>query len=224
MQRKFAGYILLSFLSFGIFTTVFHTVVNAQTPEQLIVALTPPVSTPTPFAIQTPTPIEKQTQPPSPQPTVLYTLRSIEDPMPTVAPGPITAEPARQQPAATATPIPTAIPTAVPTEIPSPTATPIPQPVLSAGEMEPLFEKYASEYHIDKEDLKRIAKCESGFNSNADTGLYAGMFQFHAQTWIANRTAMGLDSNPDLRKNAEESIRTAAYKISNGGRNAWPNC
>jgi hypothetical protein len=35
---------------------------------------------------------------------------------------------------------------------------------------------------------------------------------------------MGLDTNPDLRKNAEEAIRTAAYKILNGGRGAWPNC
>jgi hypothetical protein len=35
---------------------------------------------------------------------------------------------------------------------------------------------------------------------------------------------MGLDSNPDLRFNADESIKTAAFKIAHGGIGAWPNC
>ncbi|MGH9857490.1 MAG: transglycosylase family protein, partial [Acidobacteriota bacterium] len=109
-----------------------------------------------------------------------------------------------------------------PTQLP--TATPIPQPAVNAGDLESLFDKYSSEFNIDKEDLKRIAQCESGFNSASDTGVYAGMFQFHANTWTSTRNAMGLDANPELRKNAEEAIRTAAYKVSHGGRGAWPNC
>lgn len=54
--------------------------------------------------------------------------------------------------------------------------------------------------------------------------MYVGMYQFAAQTWQSTRTAMGLDPNPELRMNAEESIKTAAYKIANGGIQAWPNC
>jgi hypothetical protein len=35
---------------------------------------------------------------------------------------------------------------------------------------------------------------------------------------------MELDPNPDLRYNAEESIKTAAYLISIGKTYLWPNC
>jgi hypothetical protein len=35
---------------------------------------------------------------------------------------------------------------------------------------------------------------------------------------------MGLDANSDLRFNAEEAIKTAAFHISQGGQGAWPNC
>lgn len=119
---------------------------------------------------------------------------------------------------------PTLIPTATPTFIP-PTATPTPIPtIIVVADLETLFTKYADEYHADKELLKKIARCESGFNSQADTGLYAGMFQFASQTWINTRTLMGMDPNPDLRKNTEESIRTAAFMISRGQQNAWPSC
>lgn len=127
----------------------------------------------------------------------------------------------------TSTPTPTLTPTVIPTETPTPlpTSTPTPIPTIAViTDLETLFQKYSDEYHVDKELLKRIARCESGFNSQADTGLYAGMFQFAAQTWIATRAEMGFDTNPDLRKNAEESIRTAAFKISRGGQNAWRNC
>lgn len=91
-------------------------------------------------------------------------------------------------------------------------------------ELEGLFDKYCAEYKLDKELLKRIAYCESTFNSQAVNGPYAGMYQFLASTWISNRKAMGLDPNPDLRFNAEESIKTTAYKISRDGTGAWPVC
>lgn len=120
--------------------------------------------------------------------------------------------------------IPTSTPFPTPTSAP-PTATPQPKPTIEViADLETLFTKYGDEYHVDKELLKKIAKCESGFNSQSDTGLYAGMFQFASQTWISTRTLMGLDPNPDLRKNAEESIRTAAFMVSRGQQNAWPTC
>ena len=125
----------------------------------------------------------------------------------------------------TSTPEPTASPQ--PTAIPKPTAVPTPIPVViisSPGDLEVLFAKYSDEYHVDRELMKRIARCESHFNPQADTGTYAGMFQFASQTWISTRQRMGMDPNPDLRKNAEESIRTNAFMLANGQQNAWRNC
>lgn len=132
----------------------------------------------------------------------------------------------------TSTPIPTSTPTSTPTPTPTPTdtptpeptATPTPWPALSSADIETFFQKYSDEYAVAKDLLKRIAACESGFNSQADTGLYVGMFQFAQSTWISARNSMALDSNPDLRKNAEESIRTAAFMIGRGQQNAWKNC
>lgn len=211
MQRKLASYLLLSFLSFSVSTTLFHTVANAQTIDS---AITAPVPTPSPTSFL------QDTTPSRTLPPAKFRLQSITHPTPTVTP-----PAAKPEPTVTVTPTKEPTPTIAPTAVPSPTATPTPQAtVTSPAELDAHFDKYASEYGVDKEDLKRIAKCEAGFNSQADTGLYAGMYQFHAETWASTRNAMGLDPNPDLRKNAEESIRTAAFKIKNGGRGAWPNC
>ncbi len=128
-------------------------------------------------------------------------------------------------PTATPTIIPTGTPIPEPTSTPQPTATSTPLPTLApVPDLEALFQKYSDEYTVAKDLLKRIANCESGFNSQADTGLYAGMFQFASQTWINARSSMGLDHNPDLRKNSQESIRTAAFMIQRGQQNAWKNC
>lgn len=139
-----------------------------------------------------------------------------------------TFQPSQRQvtPTLTPTSTPTATPTIIPTSTPTPepTATPTPWPALSSADLEALFQKYSDEYAVAKDLLKRIANCESGFNSQADTGLYAGMFQFASQTWINARSSMGLDPNPDLRKNSEESIKTAAFLIQRGQQNAWKNC
>lgn len=130
-------------------------------------------------------------------------------------------------------PAPTIAPTTIPsltptsTTIPTPTATvtltPTPTPVAST-DTETLFTTYASHYSIDREQLKKIADCESGRNPLAENGPYGGMYQFSENSWISTRTAMGMDTNVTLRFNAEEAIRTAAFKLSTGGKNAWPNC
>jgi len=96
--------------------------------------------------------------------------------------------------------------------------------VVSPAELAPLFSKYGEEYGVSEEVLKNIANCESHFNPNAVNGPYAGMYQFVDSTWVSQRNAMGLDSNPDLRFNAEEAIRTTAFKISRDGTGAWPVC
>jgi hypothetical protein len=126
--------------------------------------------------------------------------------------------------APTQIPTPTFVPPTM-TPVPSPTIIPTSAPTQTVTvDLESLFIRFADEYKVDKEFLRKIAHCESGFNPEADAGLYKGMFQFAEQTWVSTRTAMGLDTNPELRTSAEESIRTAAYKIANGGQNAWLNC
>lgn len=98
-------------------------------------------------------------------------------------------------------------------------------PVLGGSiDLDGLFTKYSSEFGVDKNLLTKIADCESHFHQSSVNGDYAGMFQFSSGTWIGTRSQMGLDTNSDLRFSAEESIRTAAFKISRGGVSAWANC
>ncbi|MFC1626805.1 transglycosylase family protein [Patescibacteria group bacterium] len=123
----------------------------------------------------------------------------------------------------TNTPTPTPTPSPTPTSTPTPTPMPTPVPI-SASEMDTWFEQYSSTFNIDLNQLRKIAVCESGYNTNATNGPYAGLFQFSDPTWQSTRRAMGHDPNPDLRFNAEEAIKTAAWKIANGGIGAWPNC
>lgn len=227
MQAKLAGYSFLSVISFCFFTFLFHAVANAQTPDSpfLIAQNTqkePTNPTPTIYSF-TPNNQVKQSvsmttqvnQNPTPSSTVAQ-------PTPTV----FLAQTTTPTVQTTSTPKPpTATPTIAPTSTPQPTPTMTQPTVAVVADLESLFSRYSSEYGIDKELLKRIARCESGFNPNSNnSGMYLGMFQFAAQTWISNRAAMGVDTNPDLRTNAEESIKTAAYMLSKGRQSAWPNC
>ncbi len=131
-------------------------------------------------------------------------------------------------PTATPTPLLTSTPTPLPTETPTPlptqTPTPTPLPVVAPTDLDSIFRKYADQYHVDSDLLKRIAKCEAGFNTQSENGPYAGMFQFLEQTWTTVRTRMGENTDPGLRKNAEEAIKTAAYYVSSGGQRAWSGC
>ncbi|MDP4011513.1 MAG: transglycosylase family protein [Candidatus Roizmanbacteria bacterium] len=138
---------------------------------------------------------------PSPTPTPTST------PTPTFTPTP------------TNTPTPTIPPT--PTFTPMPTLTPTPMPV---SDFEGYFDQYSSQYEVDKNQLKKIAYCESGGHPGANNGEFGGMYQFLIETWQVTRANMGADTNPDLRFGAKESIETAAFKISRGGINAWKNC
>lgn len=132
-------------------------------------------------------------------------------------------------PTSTPTPTPTPTNTPTPTATPLPTATPTPTvyiPPAAPAEIDEFFKRYAAEFAVDENQLRKIAVCESGYNatSHNTTYDYAGMFQFSRDTWIGTRTQMSADPNPDLRFSAEESIKTAAFKISRGGQNAWRNC
>jgi hypothetical protein len=101
--------------------------------------------------------------------------------------------------------------------------TPVPEPPAYIAD---LFKLYAGQFNLEVGKLQRIANCESHYHpdSISASGAYVGMFQFSASTWTSTRQAMSLDPNPELRLNAEEAIRTAAWKISHGGLGAWPVC
>ncbi len=141
--------------------------------------------------------------------------------------------PPTETPTPTPTPSPTPSPTAKPTTTPSPSPTSTPEPTseptpvpetIAPSDLEALFVRYAIEYGIDANLLKKIADCESHFNPGSANGPYGGMFQFTATSWINKRLEMGLDPNPDLRFGANESIQTAAYSISRYGAGMWPAC
>src|SRR3989344_6807213 len=61
------------------------------------------------------------------------------------------------------TPIPTATPR------PTLTPTPTPKPVI-VTDIDKIIEKYANNHSVSYELLKKIARCESGFNTNARNG------------------------------------------------------
>lgn len=151
---------------------------------------------------------------------VLETLEPEGEKSPVLAASADLLKPEARQ---TSTPEPTAPPAPLPTETPvsAPTATP---DVWSPPEYEPWFSQYAGQYGVDKNMLERIANCESHFDANAQNGANVGMFQFTPGTWEKYRKLMGLDANPDLRLNAEESIKTAAYLLQQRGPVPWPSC
>lgn len=144
----------------------------------------------------------------SPLPAHATSLTKIPTPTPTATPTPL--------PTSTPTPTPTATPTPIPSDTPTVQA--------SSSDIDGWFDTYAHEQSVDESLLKKIARCESGFNTNARYMDYAGMFQFGPNSWIAVRQEMNADPNPDLRTNPEEAIKTAAFKIAHNGQDAWPNC
>lgn len=184
----------------------------------------PPTYTPTP------TPTSQSKAATAEEPTEIPTPTVIRIPTNLPTPQVILSEAVIIQ--ATTTPTPTKVST-TPTPTFVPTQTPTPTPILptptrvtaSAGEIDSYFEKYSREYSVDISLLRKIAVCESGYNTNSKSKYgYAGMFQFSESAWRGIRNRMGLDTNPDLRFNPEESIKAAAYKISKDGTGAWPAC
>lgn len=145
------------------------------------------------------------------------TEMSTSKPTPVVIPTPLATQAGGQ-----ATPEPeddTSTPQAEPD--PAPQETP---DVWSPPDLEPIFARYAGQYGVDKNVLERLANCESHFDPDARNGNYLGLFQFSERTWMVNREQIGADPNPDLRVNAEESVKTAAYLITQQGTSPWPAC
>lgn len=127
---------------------------------------------------------------------------------PTITPNPT--------PTNTPTPIP---PTRKPTTPPTPTIPPV-----TSSQLDEWFTFYSALYSVDRQRLWNIAVCESHLKPNATNGEYGGLYQFSTSTWKSTRNRMNLDTNPHLRFNPEESIKTAAFLLSTRGHSPWPNC
>jgi hypothetical protein len=212
-------------LSISIPTTA-PVVVPTETPSsintiQILSATSQPTTPPDPIALPsssdeptlppTPTPIATPTTHPSPS-TTSESLPT-QSPLPTLSPSP--------------TPVPTttSTPSPEPTDTPSPTSTPQTY-TITGPELDALFTKYSDQYKIDREELKKIAVCESHLNTNAlnKSYGYAGLYQFSASSWQGYRKLMGQDPEPSLRFSPEEAVETAAWMISTGRIGAWPSC
>lgn len=126
----------------------------------------------------------------------------------------------------TPTPTPTSEPTLTPTPRPTkkPTPTPVPQPTFTSQQINEFIDRFSSQYGVDPNVIRHMAICESGFRPFAKKLSYAGLFQFGPITWRNLRIKLGEDPDPDLRFNAEEAVQTAAYALSVGIKNIWPNC
>lgn len=172
-------------------------------------------------------PIQETSPHPESSPDVLAVVTPNASPTPTPVVSPT--------PSATLAPTPQATPmasaTLQPTPVASPAATPKPSPTpapsvarATSAEMDGWFNEYAGSSSVSIELLRKIAVCESGYNQFARNGIYGGLYQFSSSTWESTRKAMNADPNPDLRFDAKEAIRTAAFRIATMGSAAWPNC
>lgn len=106
----------------------------------------------------------------------------------------------------------------------SPSFSALPQAYISQKEIEPLIDKYSRLYNVNNELMKKMAFCESSYNRFADSGRYKGLYQFHPSTWTATRKRMGLNQDISRVFDAEEAIKTAAFKMAQDGVGAWPVC
>jgi hypothetical protein len=130
-----------------------------------------------------------------------------------------------QTPTPTPTPTPTVTPSPKPTPTPRPTPKPSPTPYpATSTELDNWFISYSNQYGLDRQKFWAISVCESGLRPNAKNGDYVGLYQFSENTWKSARMRMNLDPDPVLRYNPEESIKTAAFKMSKDGYAGWPNC
>ncbi len=115
--------------------------------------------------------------------------------------------------------------TPIPESSPSLLSIPTPTPITVTGaQLDKWFTQYANEYSVNEELLKKIAACESGYNPQAKFLGYGGLYQYTASSWAATRARMNLEGNADLRFDAEEAIKTAAFQLATSGPSAWPNC
>lgn len=101
-------------------------------------------------------------------------------------------------------------------------------PELSDLPIEGKIRRIAHMYGVNQELALRISQCENGShqldrkNYDWPNTTASGLYQFTNPTWVQTRRQMGEpDDNLTLKHTDIEHIRTAMWKIANGGLSAW---
>lgn len=99
------------------------------------------------------------------------------------------------------------------------------EPFISAkGDAMVKMNQEAVRYGIHASSLKRVAKCESGYNKDAintndPNGGSKGILQFQSKTFYQNAAILKIE-NPDIW-NTDQQIQVAAYLFSKGEASQW---
>lgn len=98
-------------------------------------------------------------------------------------------------------------------------------PALSAEppSVESIIRSAAAIHGANPDQLVRVARCESGLNPAAigDHGAAAGVFQFHAATFMANVRYSGFPYDLGDRLDAAASANVAAFMFARGQAGQW---
>ncbi len=92
-------------------------------------------------------------------------------------------------------------------------------PVIGPAEVLARINHWSSVRGIDANRVARIAKCESGFNPQADSGYYKGLFQHDPQYW-ASRAATYGQAGASIY-DAEAQIIVSTAMMAGGGWSHW---
>ncbi len=92
-------------------------------------------------------------------------------------------------------------------------------PVIGPAEVLARINHWSSVRGIDANRVARIAKCESGFNPQADSGYYKGLFQHDPQYW-ASRAATYGQADASIY-DAEAQIIVSTAMMAGGGWSHW---
>ena len=92
-------------------------------------------------------------------------------------------------------------------------------PVTGPSEVLSRIEYWSHLRGIDANRVARIAKCESGFNPNADSGYYKGLFQHDPNYWASRAAKYGAPGASIF--DAEAQIMVSTAMMAAGGWSHW---
>lgn len=92
-------------------------------------------------------------------------------------------------------------------------------PVAGPAEILSKINAASTRLGIDANRVATIAKCESGFNPNADSGYYKGLFQHDPNYWPARAARYGFSGASIF--NAEAQIGVSTAMMAEGGWSHW---
>jgi hypothetical protein len=85
----------------------------------------------------------------------------------------------------------------------------------------------ATEFDVNDTKLRKIVRCESRFNPQADSGSYKGLFQQASGYWSKRVADFNRHRDPDVAGQIYspfDNARVSARMIADGLHGHWPNC